>query len=221
VSWRGDHTRGEIGGRYLTPSGKRLVVDPVAGTDRLSTLWGTDLWMRAELPAAGAEWWLAARTKQAMSRWNGDQPAGQAGDDWRRQWSVELGGRRAWSRQWATEWRAIYQDRTGQTDPPLVPGYFDAKDRMVQFEVQWDPVENLGARVGAMHDRIGITTTYPDPQGMFGSFGSRTEGRAYVGVWARFGRILVSGVEGIELDNEPYDVWFVHDKGFISLQATF
>ena len=26
---------------------------------------------------------------------------------------------------------------------------------------------------------------------------------------------------GIELDPEPYEVWWVHDKGFLQLQATF
>ena len=34
-------------------------------------------------------------------------------------------------------------------------------------------------------------------------------------------RVSVSGVEGIELDPEPYPVWFVHDKGFLQLQAPF
>jgi len=53
------------------------------------------------------------------------------------------------------------------------------------------------------------------------SYGSRTESRAYIGLAARFGRIVVSGVEGIELDPEPYEVWFVHDKGFLQLQAVF
>jgi hypothetical protein len=29
------------------------------------------------------------------------------------------------------------------------------------------------------------------------------------------------GDEGIELDDEGYEVWFVHDKGFLHLQTTF
>jgi hypothetical protein len=28
-------------------------------------------------------------------------------------------------------------------------------------------------------------------------------------------------IEGIELDPEPYEVWWVHDKGFLHLQTTF
>jgi hypothetical protein len=29
------------------------------------------------------------------------------------------------------------------------------------------------------------------------------------------------GIEGIELDPEPYDVWLVHDKGFLQMQTRF
>jgi hypothetical protein len=76
----------------------------------------------------------------------------------------------------------------------------------------------LHARVGAMHDRVTISQIGPyHPT----SYGTRVESRAYVGLSARIGRVWVSGVEGIELDPEPYDVWFVHDKGFLHLQATF
>ena len=53
------------------------------------------------------------------------------------------------------------------------------------------------------------------------NYGSRHESRAYFGLDARFGRVRVSGVEGIELDPEPYEVWFHHDKGFLALQTTF
>jgi hypothetical protein len=33
--------------------------------------------------------------------------------------------------------------------------------------------------------------------------------------------VRISGVEGIELDLEPYPVYFHHDKSFITLQTTF
>jgi len=53
------------------------------------------------------------------------------------------------------------------------------------------------------------------------SFGSRTETRAYLAAMARFGRVNLQIVEGIEVDHEPYEVWAVHDKGFVQLQASF
>ena len=53
------------------------------------------------------------------------------------------------------------------------------------------------------------------------SWGTRNESRAYVGVSARFGRVRLDGVEGIELDPEGYEVWFVHDKAFLQFQTTF
>ena len=37
----------------------------------------------------------------------------------------------------------------------------------------------------------------------------------------RFGRVSLQVVEGLELDREPYEVWAVHDKGFVQLQTTF
>jgi hypothetical protein len=33
--------------------------------------------------------------------------------------------------------------------------------------------------------------------------------------------VSLQAIEGIELDHEPYDVWFIHDKGFLHLQTTF
>ena len=53
------------------------------------------------------------------------------------------------------------------------------------------------------------------------TYGTRNESRAYLGLMARFGRVWLSGVEGIELDPEPYEVWHHHDKGFLQLQTTF
>ena len=42
-----------------------------------------------------------------------------------------------------------------------------------------------------------------------------------MGLDLRLGKVMVSGYEGIELDPEPYPVWLVHDKGFLSMQASF
>jgi len=42
-----------------------------------------------------------------------------------------------------------------------------------------------------------------------------------VGLLAKFGNVSVEGTEGIELDTEPYQVVWHHDKGFLKLQCTF
>ena len=44
---------------------------------------------------------------------------------------------------------------------------------------------------------------------------------AYIGLALRFGRVRIAGIEGIELDPEHYEVWLVHDKGFLQQQMTF
>ena len=69
-----------------------------------------------------------------------------------------------------------------------------------------------------MFDRITVAN-----EGMpyLQTYGTRNESRAFVGLSARFGRVSIHAVEGIELDPEPYEVWLVHDKGFLHLQATF
>jgi hypothetical protein len=69
-----------------------------------------------------------------------------------------------------------------------------------------------------MYDRVGVGRDGPV---RVVSYGSRTESRAYVGLDAKFGRVWVMAVEGVELDREPYEVWLVHDKGFFQLQARF
>jgi hypothetical protein len=69
-----------------------------------------------------------------------------------------------------------------------------------------------------MHDNI--TIDQAGPHQAF-SWGSRQENRAFFGLSARFGRVTISAIEGVELDSEPYDVWLVHDKGFLHLQASF
>jgi len=53
------------------------------------------------------------------------------------------------------------------------------------------------------------------------TWGTRKESRAYLGLELLLGRVRVQGIEGIELDSEPYEVTFHHDKGFLQLQTTF
>jgi hypothetical protein len=55
----------------------------------------------------------------------------------------------------------------------------------------------------------------------FDSQGTRYEDRAIISLHKMFGKVRLQGIEGIELDKEPYPVAFHHDKGFLFLQTTF
>jgi hypothetical protein len=211
--------RAEIGGRYLTPSTKRLVVsfaDP--SLDDIETLWGTLGWAALEARALGVDWEARTTNHQAGSTAHPIALPEPDGRDFRRQWSVEVAARRRLSAAWTTEARWHYQARTQVHGAPVAPPRFEALDRALQLETVWTRSPSLGFRLGALHDRIsvqnsGVTAPF--------SFGSRTESRAYLGVMMRFGGVSLQIVEGIELDREPYDVWAVHDKGFVQLQAVF
>ena len=89
---------------------------------------------------------------------------------------------------------------------------------MLGVEANWIAMPSLVMRFGGLYDRISVAQSGVVYQQ---SYGTRTESRLYVGLTAQLGRIRVSGVEGIELDPEPYEVWGVHDKGFLHLQASF
>jgi hypothetical protein len=116
------------------------------------------------------------------------------------------------------EGRWLYVDRMQSYRPPLADARFHAIDRTLQLEARWEAQPRLLVRLGGLYDKIGVSKS--GDTGRFG-YGTRKESRAYVGLVARFGRVRVSGVEGIELDREPYEVWHHHDKGFLQLQTTF
>src|SRR5439155_5454503 len=101
---------------------------------------------------------------------------------------------------------------------PIGPGTFDGIDRVLALEALWTIDPRWTVRLGGLHDRVTITKTGVTP---WISENTRVESRAFVGLRATFGRVHMEGVEGIEMDPEPYDVWFVHDKGFLRLQTTF
>jgi hypothetical protein len=211
--------RAEVGGRYLSPGTKR--VGPPVGTsasDRLTTLWGALGWASVEARALGLEWEARGTNHQASST---DRPVdvpAPDGRDFRRQWSVETALRRAVTPRLTAEGRWVYQERTQDHAPPVFPSRFDAVDRVIQLEALWTPSPAWGLRLGWLHDHI---TVVQSGTSLEYSFGTRREARAYLGLLARFGRVSLQLVEGIELDREPYDVWFVHDKGFVQLQAVF
>lgn len=211
--------RAEIGGQYLTPSTKRLIVsyaDP--SLDDVTTLWGAMGWATFEARALGIEWEARTTNHQAASTEHPIALPAPDGRDFRRQWSTEVAARRRIAPRLTAEARWLYQARTQVHGPPVVPPRFEAVDRVIQVEAVWTKSPALAFRLGGLYDRItiqqsGITAPF--------SFGSRTESRAYIGIIARFGGVSLQVVEGLELDRESYDVWAVHDKGFVQLQAVF
>jgi hypothetical protein len=207
--------RVEVGGRTLTPSTKRIYAP---GGQRLATLWGTLAWASIEAQALGTTWEVRSTNHQAAST---DHPATVPqpdGHDFRRQWSIETVARRQITERLDAEARWLYQERTQQHGLPVWPPRFDAVDRVIQLEAAWRATSSLHLKLGGLHDRIGVR---PSGVALSSRYGTRTESRAYVGFMTRFGSVRLQAIEGIELDHEPYEVWLVHDKGFLQLQTTF
>lgn len=210
--------RAELGGRWLTPGTRRLITtlfDP--SQDRISTLWGTLAWASVEARALGVDWEAATTNHQASSTLHPKDVPLPDGRDFRRQWSFEAAARRQVAPRWSAEARWVYQERTQDHAPPVDPPRFAAVDRLIQLETIWSATPSLSLRLGAMRDRIGVAWSAVTPY----SYGSRSEDRAYLGVILHFGALSLQAVEGIELDHEPYNVWLVHDKGFLQAQARF
>jgi len=204
-------------GQYLTPSRKRH------GRDTLithTTLWGALGRSSLEARLLGIDWSVAGEGRQARSVGPGTTPPLQVAD-FRRQWSVEIAAGRALGPRLEAEARWLYQSRDQDVTSadrlylPLV--FLDAIDRVVQLEARFVIAGGWSARAGGLYDRVTVAKS----AAYFPTHGTRTESRAYVGLSARFGSVVMSAVEGIELDPEPYEVWWIHDKAFVHLQATF
>jgi hypothetical protein len=210
--------RVETEGRWLTPARKRVNAYSAPEFKSAQTLWGA--WGSATVGARalGTTWTARSENRQARST---DQLLDfSTGDSrkTRRLWQVELSALRVARPGLTVEGRWLYVDRMQSYRPPLADARFHAIDRALQLEARWEAQPRLLVRLGGVYDRISVGKS--GDTGRF-SFGSRKESRAYVGLVARFGRVRVSGVEGIELDAEPYEVWHRHDKGFLQLQTTF
>jgi hypothetical protein len=216
---RRERWRFEAEGKWLTPGRQRVRTDYFSGTvQSVQTLWGTWGTAALEARALGVTWVAHTENRQASST---DQPIDLSTGDGRktrRMWQAELGGRRALPGRIHLEARWVYADRMQSYQPPLADARFHGIDRTMQCEVRWAWRPQLTVRLGGLYDRVGI-----GHQGITGveSQGTRNESRAYFGLMGRVGRVSLAGIEGIELDPEPYEVWHHHDKGFLLMQTTF
>ncbi len=212
----GKRHRVELSGKWLTPS-RKAIRDPDPAKDGSYSLLGSKAELLAEY--SFSRWGVEGRfeTEQVRSSQISVLLPGD-GYQFRRRWWGEAAVRRDLGNTWSAEARGAYQDRAQDWRPPLGPATFRALDRGLAFEVAGEPVKEWRLRVGLMHDRVGIAQ---DGVAALGGWGTRKESRAYVGLEARFGRVRVQGIEGIELDHEQYDVTFHHDKGFLQLQTVF
>jgi len=208
----------ETEGKWLTLARQRVDLhgDPESGREQ--SLWGT--WGSAafEARALGTTWIArtenrqASSTNQLLDLSSGDERKS------RRIWQVELAVRRAAWRDVLIEGRWLYVDRLQSYGPPPTNARFHAIDRTLQLETRWAARTDLTVRLGGLFDRASVSKS--GKTGVF-TYGTRNESRAYFGFVARFGRVSLCGVEGVELDRERYEVWHHHDKGFLSLQTTF
>jgi hypothetical protein len=215
---RGERLRLEAGGRWLSPGVKRIEGLYGGPPYRIRKLWGALGYAAMELHAIGCEWEARGVNEQADGADHPDSLGAPDGADFRRQWSGEISVRRALDPRTSVVAHLVYQERTQRYGEGLGPGLFAAVDRVYHVEVNRRLTENLRLRVGGLYDRLGFARTGVT---RFTSEDRKKESRAFIGLMARFGRVSVQGVEGIELDREPYDVTLHHDKGFLQLQTTF
>ena len=218
VTWRGDGPKFSVHAKWLTPSTKEFdTKDP--SLHRQEKLWGAK--------GDGALWYAFGRSTarvdfeevQASSFATWDSIPGDH-HLYRRRWLLQASLARPIGEHAHVALRYFYQDRVQVWRPPLGNATLAVIDRMVMAEGSFRGPWALGIRVGGMHDVIGVEDKGGIPV-TASTMNSRHENRAFFSLQKLFGKVLIQGTEGIELDQEPYEVTFHHDKGFIQLQTTF
>lgn len=218
LAGRGRAWRAEAGGRWMTP-GRKLVAPTDDATEyHEQALWGTLAWASIEAGALGTVLEAATTNQQVATTAAPQSRPLENRYEFRRKWSVELSARRELPARLGVLARWIYQERDARYGVGIGPGAFGAVDRLAQAELTWRAAPRVALRLGGMIDAITVAKRGATP---WDTYGSRHESRGYLGITARFGRVVVQGIEGFELDREAYDVWGVHDKGFVHLQTTF
>lgn len=218
-------TRARVRAHALTPSRRELAAFDPAAPRAMRELWGT--FAAAELsfeglpaPAGDLALSLASENRQAMGREQPDEtPPAPVASQFRRQWSVSGEARWAPNARAAVRLAAVYAARDQHADVGgAATASFAALDRLAQLELEWRASPALTWRLGALTDRVSVARS-----GGWSTvgYGTRRESRGYLGATLRVGQVTLSAVEGFELDREPYDVWGIHDKGFVQLQARF
>jgi len=224
LAWRGtphaDGSRGpqlELNGKWLTPSIKRFDTDDPTQRRRY-WLWGVK--HDAALTQDWGTWSGALRFRQVQASSFTRFLDGRPGSYhlYGRQFRGEASLARRVGEHGSVLLRFFYQERTQVWGPPYPSAVFHGIDRMPMIEGSFLLPRRFTGRVGFMRNRV--TSNLP-PRILLWSQGTRVETRAFLSLQKKFGRVRVAGVEGIELDKEPYPVTFHHDKGFLQLQTTF
>ena len=213
---RGPHHRLEFSDTWLMPS-RKDIVDPSPAVAGSLSLRGNHALALAEHDLGA--WTGIVRCEGTAARSSRSNLA-QSGDGHvdRQQWSAEAALRRVLGPRLRVEGRYVYMRRAQDWRPPVASGAFAALDRIGETELTWRANANWQWFTGLLYDRIGVASSGSPPGS---SYGSRKESRAFIGLQARLGHVRLQAVEGIELDAEPYQVSFHHDKGFLHLQAAF
>ncbi len=216
LGWIGNGTRATVGGKWQTPSIKFIDThDPALR--RRDHLWGVkhDASVAQRFGRNTAELGYESVQASTFEYWDF-----VPGDHHR--YGRRTRGEAAYTR-WLGEhgrltMRFIYQERTQVWRPPVTNDALSVIDRMPVIEAGFRAPLDTYARVGLMRNRV---TVVGIPWRPVYTEGTRLETRGYLALQFRFGKVLVQGIECIELNREPYDVAFIHDKGFLHFQTTF
>jgi hypothetical protein len=216
LGWNSAATRATAGGKWLTPSIKRIDAKDPSERRRVS-LWGTksDASLSQRIgdytPEIQVEM-LQASTYEYWEAVPGDHHV------FRRRWRGEGALSRVIGEHGRLTLRYVYQERTQVWRPPIANNTLAVIDRMPMIEGAFQAPFHTYARVGFMRNRVTVTGLDRQP---VSTEGTRLETRAFLGLQVRFGRVVLQGTECIELNREAYDVAFIHDKGFLHFQTTF
>jgi len=216
ITWRGNGPQFSVNAKWLTPSTKQFETTDSA-TRRIEKLWGAKgngtVSQRIGRTTIASAFEMV--TSSSYAYWEqvpGDHHL------FARRWRIDGALTQDFGKDAHVALRYYYMDRTQIWRPPIASAGLNVIDRCLfldsWFKAPWD----MGARIGLMRDRVTVWQHGVIP---VESQGTRYEDRAIISLHKMFGKVRLQGIEGIELDHEPYQVTFHHDKGFLSLQTTF